>query len=398
MAPRLAQVATADVTVRYLLAEQIRFLRDVGYEVTAICSPGPYIRDLVAEGIDVHPIPMARELSPLADARSLRALVRHFTEANYAGVITHTPKAGILGPLAARLARVPVVIHTVHGLLVHDRMPLLRRVVGLAIERFTAAFSDYLFFQSRDDIAFARRSRLKPISRLLYLGNGIDPQRFSRKKDPGLRASIRRRVGVPETAFVVGTVGRLVWEKGYAELFRAAAILAEKYREMCVVVIGSVEPDQRDGLTPQDLDRLRGRSNLRFLGHRHDLPELYAMMDLFILPSHREGIPRSLMEASAMELPVIASDIRGCREVVVDGVTGLLVPVRDAAALAAAIARLYRQPEVAHAMGQAGRAHIVVNFDERAVLDRLRDHLEDLIPAHGRRRRGSPAACGLEPW
>lgn len=379
MKARIAEIATTDMSIRYLLLHQIRALEDAGHEVTAICAPGPRVAALESAGLRVRTVGFVRELSPGRDLGALVELVRLFKRESYDAVITHTPKAGLIAPLAAQIAGVPLVIHTVHGLLFHDRMRAPRRLAGMMYEGLTAAFSDRLFFQSADDLEWARRLRPKAAERLFYIGNGVDTREFRPQAANG--SSIRASLGLRGDAFVVGTVGRLVWEKGYAELFDAAHALSTRHRDVVFVVVGPLEDDQRDALSRGDVARLSAFPYIRFLGHRDDMPALYGAMDLFALPSHREGIPRALMEASASGLPVVASDIRGCREVVVDGVTGLLFPMGDARALAQRVEAIHRDPERGAAMGQAGREHVVENFEEAVSAARVAAKLEELLPS-----------------
>ena len=167
---------------------------------------------------------------------------------------------------------------------------------------------------------------------------------------------------------VVGAVGRLVREKGYPELFRAAAMLGARHPNVRVAVVGPDEDEKSDGLGPQDRAR-REHAGVRFLGERADVDRLYAGMDLLVLASHREGFPRAPMEAAAFGVPVVATDIRGCRQAVDDGVTGLLVPPRDPEALAVGIEKLVTDAELRRLMGAAGRAKAIAEFDQRRCVD-----------------------------
>lgn len=369
---KIAQVATSDVSIRLLLSDQIRALQEMGHEVTAVCAPGRHLDEIRARGIPVCPVEMAREISPQQDLRSLRALVRLFRSRGFDVVHTHTPKAGLLGPIAARLAGTPVVVHTIHGLLYHDRMPRWRQGLFWMPEKVTASCSDYLLSQSREDIAVAVRTGLCPPEKILYLGNGIDVAHFTPSPDtPGPRRHLER-FGIGEDDVVVGSVGRLVYEKGFAELFAAAEALTTRHDRLKFVVVGPEETDQHDAVDPARMARLKRRGVVHFAGWQADMKPWYEAMDLFVLPSHREGIPRACMEAAAMACPVVASDIRGCREVVLHEETGLLVPVRDAEALAGAIDRLARDAPRRVQMGRRGRAHVVRNFSQEKVLARLR--------------------------
>jgi len=369
---RIAHVVTSDLSVRFLLLNQLVGLKRASFDVAAVCAPGPWAEELRDSEVPVYTVPMRREISPWLDLHALRALITLFRRERFAVIHTHTPKAGVLGPVAARLAGVPFVVHTVHGFLFHDRMPPLHRVTFMAVETLTARLVDHLLFQSREDMTVATRFRLTSPTKIHYQGNGINLRYY----DPML-GSVRERTAVrlewafPGDSFVVGMVGRLVREKGYQEFFAAAELLVDRYPHVRFVVVGPEEPEQGDAL---DLDRdVPGavRPHLRRLGMRLDMPRVYAAIDLLVLPSHREGLPRVLLEASAMTLPVVASNIRGCREAVLDGQTGLLVPPRDHRALAQAIAQLIEDPARARAMGAAGRAHVQASFDEALVVDRL---------------------------
>ncbi len=367
---KIAQVATADVSIFFLLKDQIQALQATGHEVTAVCAPGSRVEEIREQGIPVRTVPMERELSPLKDLWSLLQLFRCFRSERFDVVHTHTPKAGLLGPIAAKMAGVPMVVHTIHGLLYHDALPLWKRLLFWIPEKTTALFSDYLLSQSREDVSVAVRTWLCVRSKISYLGNGVDVSLFAPRsatphQEPGGREIGRERV-------VVGSVGRLVYEKGFAELFQAAEALADKYEKLEFVIVGPREVDQNDAVEPGQNEDLEKRGLVRFAGWQRDMPAMYRAMDLFVLPSHREGIPRACMEAAAMGLPVIATDIRGCREVVLDGQTGTLVPAKNAAALTAAIEQLLQRPQDWASMGGRARQHIVENFNNKIVIQRLR--------------------------
>lgn len=373
MALRIAKVSTADIAIQMLLMSQIKALQRMGHDVTAVCAPGPWVARIRSEGVPVETVPMSRELSLFSDIRSLALLYKLFRDRRFDVVHTHTPKAGLLGPLAARLARVPVVVHTIHGLMFHDRMPRWKRRLFWLPEKWTATLSDVLLSQSREDMEVAATAKLCRPEELTYIGNGIDLASFSRDQVSEDRAKKRAELGFRDDDFVVGTVGRLVYEKGFGELFQAADRLRTHSSRIRFLVIGAEEHDQNDAIPHELIEELQARGLVNFLGWVSDMRPCYAAMDAFVLPSYREGIPRACMEASAMQLPVIASDIRGCREVVEHGMTGMLVPVRNVDALVEAILKLDRDRGLGEQMGIYGRRRIKAQFDNRLVVSRLRD-------------------------
>ncbi len=364
---KIAQVATADISIAVLLLDHIKALRADGHEVVAVCAPGPWLEKVRAAGVRVETIGMTRELSPLRDLQSLLELRRLFSREQFDVVHTHTPKAGLLGPLAAQWAGVPWVVHTIHGLLFHDRMPRWKRWMYWLPEYFTAGFSDQLLSQSREDIEVATTTGICRRDKIRYIGNGVDVLHFS----PSSEHRRHRPEPFKPTDFVVGSVGRLVYDKGFAELFEAAEQLTRAHSDMRFVVVGPRDHEQNDAIPEETLERLTRSGAVTFTGWAEDMWPWYSAMDLLVLPSYREGIPRACMEAAAMGLPIVATDIRGCREVVKHGDTGLLVPVRNANALASAIGTMYADREMRKRMGENGRRHIVENFNQQQVLDRL---------------------------
>jgi glycosyltransferase involved in cell wall biosynthesis len=390
MALKIAQVATADVSIRVLLLDQIKALEADGHEVVAVCAPGPWVESVRDAGVTVEAVPMVREMAPLHDIRSVTALARCFRQHKFDVVHTHTPKAGLIGPIAARLARVPQVVHTIHGLLFHDRMTRWRQTIFWVPEKITATLCDRLLSQSREDVERAVRSRLCSRRKIAYLGNGIDVARFAPPASCD-RTEKLRQVGLQASDFVVGSVGRLVKEKGFAELFAVAEALTARCPQIKFLMIGPREADQNDALDPAYMDDLQRRGVVRFVNWGEDMTQWYAAMDIFVLPSYREGIPRACMEAAAMMVPVVASDIRGCREVVLHGVTGLLVPPRNVSLLMEAIETLHNERNRARQMGEEARRHIVKNFNNKDVCRRLCEFYAQLAGAE------KTVAAGEEP-
>ncbi|MDP2340171.1 MAG: glycosyltransferase family 4 protein [Deltaproteobacteria bacterium] len=382
--PRVAHVCTIDLSLRYLLFGQLKFLQERGFDVVAVSNPGPDVAFLQQHGIRHIAVKMTRTFSPVRDAEALLDLRRVFQRERFDIVHTHNPKPGLLGQLAAGLAGVPVVVNTLHGFYFHDHMrPLLRRFFIL-MEQVAAANSDHILSQNPEDIRTAIAEHIAPTSKLELLGNGIDLRRFSRAAvaDDDVDA-VKAELGISRDDVVVGFVGRLVEEKGILELFEAVRLLRATHPRVKLLVIGPTDTEKSDALSPEKAKDYGLDDVCVFAGLRQDMPRLYAAMDVFVLPSHREGFPRSPMEAAAMGRPVVATDIRGCREVVVDGVTGSLVPLKDPRALALSIGALLDDKARAREMGIEGRALAERKFDERLVFEKVAATYERLL----RRRR-----------
>jgi glycosyltransferase involved in cell wall biosynthesis len=366
---RLVHVTTTDISLALLLGPQLAAFAAAGYEVIGVSAPGPWMDRLDALGVRHVPLHHAtRSWAPSEDVKALAELRRVFRDLRPEIVHTHNPKPGVYGRIAARLARVPVVVNTVHGVYALPDDPLAKRLPVYALERLAAACSDAELVQGPEDIETLASIGI-PRRKLVHLGNGIDLRRFDpAAMTPEARAAIRAEIGAADGDVVVGVVGRLVREKGFEEVFAAARLLRQEAPNVRMAVIGIAEPHKADGYSAADIDALARDAGVVFLGARDDMPECYAAMDVFAFASHREGFPRAPMEAAAMGVPVVITDVRGCRETVEDGVTGELVPVRDARALASAIARLAADPERRAAYGAAGREKARREFDDRRLV------------------------------
>ena len=378
--PRVAHVTTVDLSLRYLLLNQLQRIQAEGYEVVGISADGPDVPVVEAAGIPHFAVPMTRRITPIADLRCLWDLVRIMRREQFDVVHTHTPKAGLLGQLAARIAGVPTVANTLHGFYFHDdTKPWLRRFY-IWMERVAANCSDTILSQNREDMATAVAEHIAKPEQLKWLGNGIDVARFDRRRltDSSLE-DLRREIGIDAGAPVIGFVGRLVEEKGILDLLQAATTVIEAIPNAQLLIVGPYDEEKPDALRPDVAERYGVAANCRFVGMRNDMPELYALMDVLVLPSYREGFPRAPMEASAMGVPAMATDIRGCREAVVHGENGLLFPVGDADALAQSLIELLQDDERRARMGEAGRRIAEDRFDEQKVFDRVLSEYERLL-------------------
>jgi glycosyltransferase involved in cell wall biosynthesis len=361
----VAHVTTVDSSLWYLLRPQLRAMRDLGAHVVGISAPGPYVAALEAEGIQhIELSSSSRSPNVRADLRAALELWRVLRTTHVDVLHTHNPKPGLYGRVVARLAGVPVVVNTNHGLYIRDGRRVQRWLI-LALEAVASRFCDAELVQNSEDLALLTRWGLYPRKRARLLGNGVDLARFHPPRDAAERRKARTELGIGEGEIAVGVVARLVAEKGLPELFEAARMLSRRH---AVIVIGPTDLDKPDALSEAELAEARA-AGVRLLGLRDDVDLLYRGLDLFVLPSHREGYPRAAMEAAASGVPVIATDIRGCRQVVSDGLTGLLVPVRSPAHLANAIRILSDDTSLRDDMGRAAVERARQCFDERRVVE-----------------------------
>ncbi|NQS92583.1 MAG: glycosyltransferase family 4 protein [Chloroflexi bacterium] len=378
---KIAHITTIDLSLKYLLLNQLKYLREQGYQVAGISSPGPYVKDLEVAGIRHLPIPISRQLiSPLADLVSLIRLICLLRAENFQIVHVHTPKASFLGQIAARIAGVPIVIRTLHGFYFHEGTPPVTRRAMIWMERFAGQFADAILSQNKEDIQTAVDEKIFPSEKISYLGNGIDIQRFAMESvDPEKLERLRKDFGLDPNKRVVGFVGRLVAEKGVLELFQAARELSTQLDDVQYLFVGPVDWGKKDSITPEAAAEFGISEICKFVGFQEEMPLVYSLMDVFVLPSHREGFPRSLMEASAMGVPSIATDIRGCREVIQPGENGLLVPLNDPGALVEALKTLLTDAKLAAEMGHNGQVASKMYFDENNVFEKVLQTYHDQL-------------------
>lgn len=378
-------LTTVDMSLRYLLLPQLVAMREAGWRVTGVSAAGEHVEALRDHGIEHVALDgSTRAANVRGDLRAARHLRRLLAVLQPDVLHTHNPKPGVYGRIVGGLSRsVPAVVNTVHGLYALPEDPLAKRAAVYSAERVASMFSDVELVQSREDVE-TLASLGVPRSKLRHLGNGVDLSRF----DPGrddlpTREALRAELGVGDDEVLVGAVGRLVDEKGYLELLEGFRRARTRCDQLRLVVAGPHEPDKADALD-RSLIEDAAAGGVQFLGMRADVDALYRAFDLYVLTSHREGFPRSAMEAAAMGRPVYATDIRGCREVVNHGETGELFAVRDPAAIADALVRAASDRERLRSMGRAARAKAESEFDDRRQVEITLQTYEDVLAGRGR--------------
>jgi len=389
----LVHVTTVDMSLVLLLGPQLRAFAEAGMEVVGVSAPGPYVSQLESWGIRHEPLQHATRSTAVGqDVMALTELWRLFRRLKPDIVHTHNPKPGLYGRVAARAAGVPGIVNTVHGLYASPEDRMARRALVYTLERAASLCSGAELVQNPEDFRVLARLGV-PRHKLVLLGNGVDLQRFHPAADEQARREARADLGVDADAVVVGTVARLVWQKGFHELFEAAERLRDTLPDVVFVVVGGSDADKADAISSAQLAEATRRGRIVFAGSRDHMEHVYPGFDLFVLPSHREGFPRSAMEAAACGLPVVATDIRGCRQVVSHGQSGLLVPLHDPARLAAAIEEVVRDPALRREMGSAGRRKAEAEFDDRIVVTKSLQAYERVLATTSSTRRRTPSSA-----
>ncbi len=367
MSRKILLVSRCAWTLYNFRAGQIRALLDIGDKVVGGGAGGDgYEEKIRALGIPFHPLPVDRKgTRVLSDLFLIRALWRWYRRERPDIVHHFTIKPVIYGSIAARLAGVPWIVNTITGLghvFIEERKGL--RTVVEPLYRLALSCAHFNFFQNQDDFnLFQRRKLVRPTQAGLLAGSGVDLDHFSPYHLP------ENGSGNPFGVFLF--MGRLLREKGIYEFVEAARRVKKEFPESRFQLLGGRDERNPTVIPRQDLEAWQVEGVISWLGETDDVRPFLARADVVVLPSYREGLSRSLLEAAAMEKPLIATDVPGCREVVENGRNGLLVPWKNSQALAEAMLWMIRHRTSWAVMGRASREKVMASFDEKKVLNEI---------------------------
>ncbi|MGA8739826.1 MAG: glycosyltransferase family 4 protein [Terracidiphilus sp.] len=363
--PRILVGVTSPQTC-LVLPGRVRALREAGFRVSLLSGPGELLeRTAHHEKIDAHAIRMERGISPFADGIALIRIWCLLCNLKPDIVEFSTPKAGLLGTLAARFCRISVRIYLLRGLKLETSRGLKRHLL-LWAERITSRSAHVVVCNSRSLRERALALSIAPASKLVLLGegssNGVDSARFS----PG-SSTIREQFGIPPGAPVIGFAGRLTADKGLPELLEAFAAILRQEPNAYLLLVGWFDAAE-DELVVAVRERVEGHPQIVCTGFVPDAAPYYRAMDLMVLPSWREGFPNAILEAAASGVPVVATICTGSRDAVIPEVTGLLVPPGYPDAICEAVMSLLRDSDRRGRMSAAARRWVIENYDDRRVL------------------------------
>lgn len=387
---KIIRVTTVPVSLAAFCSGLLSELQQEGYEVVAVSSPGEQLDEFaLREGVRAHGVEMERHISPLKDLKSLVGLIRVFRRERPAMVHSMTPKAGLLAMMAAWVCRVPVRLHTFTGLVFPTTTGLKQKIL-IFTDRLTCACATHIVPEGegvkRDLVNY--RITGKPMA-VLGHGNvrGIDLERFNPQL-PEVQVEVAkiRRQGV----FTFLFVGRLVRDKGINELVEAFERLNKEVPATRLILVGRQEPEL-DPLTPETISKIDRNKNIEAVGQLSDVRPWLAAADAFVFPSYREGFPNVVIEAGAMGLPSIVTDINGSREIIIEGKNGTIIPPRNADALYGAMKAMIDNPEELKEMAAGSRQLIAARYEQGYVRRCLKDYYRKLLL-----QREKPASTGAD--
>jgi len=382
---RLCIMTTVPITVVFFYEKQFDFLKEKGFDVTVITSPDNMLDKQISKSCRLILIPMVRGISFFRDMISLCKVFHEIRKGQFDIIQYCTPKAAMLGSIAAFVLRVPVRLYLMWGLY-YTGQKGVKRLLMKSAEKAICALSTHISPDSKSNCDFAVEEKLCPASKISVVGegsaSGIDLEKFNVEKLRPAGIEIRKRYDIPEKAFVIGFVGRLRSDKGIHELVLAFKQLFSRHPDIYLLLVGPWEADlSKIGEEEENFIRSHDK-NVIYVGYQEKVEEFMAAMDVFVLPSYREGFGMVNIEASAMGLPVVSTSINGVKDSVIADTTGFLVPVRSAEALVEKIEMLVNDEKLRKDMGSAGKKW-AVKFEQKSHWEKIFLHRLNLLEKTG---------------
>ena len=374
------------LSLKVLLKGQLRFMASNGFDVKGVSSEGEELKEVIEnEGIVMEAINMSRKITPFQDLKSLWEMWNFLRKEKPQIVHTHTPKAGIIGMLAARLAGVPHRLHTVAGLPLMEATGTKRKILNI-VEKLTYSSATRVYPNSKGLYDFILQNNFTQSNKLKIIANGssngIDTTFFSPDQVTEIeRVTLREKLNIQPDDFVFVFVGRIVSDKGINELIKAFSELQtveNKPAGIKLLLVGGLENDL-DPLNPETLAEINQNKDIISVGFQQDVRSFFAIADALVFPSYREGFPNVVMQAGAMGLPSIVSDINGCNEIIIEGENGLIIPSKNVEKLKEKMLTLAKDKNLYTKLKGNSRRMIENRYEQSVVWNALLEEYEGLL-------------------
>ena len=383
---KLIRITTVPISFKVLLKGQLRFMTSNGFDVKGVSSEGEELREVREnEGIVMEAINMSRKITPFQDLKSLWEMWNFLRKEKPQIVHTHTPKAGIIGMLAARLAGVPHRLHTVAGLPLMEATGTKRKILNF-VEKLTYSSATRVYPNSKGLYDFILQNNFTQSNKLKIIANGssnginttfFSPEQVSETE----KAALREKLNIQPDDFVFVFVGRIVSDKGINELIKAFSELQtveNKPTDIKLLLVGGLENDL-DPLNPETLAEINQNRDIISVGFQQDVRPFFAISDALVFPSYREGFPNVVMQAGAMGLPSIVSDINGCNEIIIEGENGLIIPSKNVEKLKEKMLTLAKDKNLYTKLKGNSRRMIENRYEQSVVWNALLEEYEGLL-------------------
>lgn len=376
---KLIIITTVPMSLATLVKGQAKYLSSY-FDVKLVTSFSEKNQEISKdEGVELKSIDMTRQITIIKDLKALIELYKYFKNQKPDIVYTFTPKAGLLGMMASFLSRVPVRIHNIVG------MPLMEAtgkkfILLKFIERLTYFFSTNLFCNSFGLKKFINENLTKKDVKVIAQGsiNGVDTEFFKNTKTLDEQELIRDKFKIDKKDFVITFVGRIVKDKGINELIEAFINLSKKYNNLKLLLVGDYE-EHLNPIKNENKILIDSLDSIITVGFQNDIRDFLSITDLFVLPSYREGLPNSLIEAGSFGIPLLATNINGCNEIIDDGITGILVEKKSAKKLEEAIDKLLEDKEFYNSIKLKVRDRIIEKYEQKYFWNELKNEIKKSI-------------------
>ena len=379
MKKKISIIVTVPLSLETWFKGQPRYLNQY-YDIELITSDGKSIEHIKAyENVTITLVDFTRQINPIKDLKILMTLWCHFRRTKPDIVYSITPKAGLLGMIAACLARVPVRLHLIVGLAYFGSIGK-RRFLLKSIEKITYFFATNLYANSLNLPQIIAQELTSKKANVIGYGsvNGVDTQFFQDTMNINDKSALRRTLNIPDESFLLLYTGRIVTDKGVNELVSAYDTLSNIYPDLHLLLVGDYET-HLDPIQTHTHELIQNHPRIHAVAFQSDIRPCFCITDVLILPSYREGLPNVLIEGGSCGLPLIATNINGCNEVIIEGENGLLIPPRDTRALIHAIQKLLDDPELYRHLKDNARNSIVRRYDQHYYWEQLHRELDSLL-------------------
>jgi glycosyltransferase involved in cell wall biosynthesis len=381
MKTKLVRITTVPESLKTLLKGQLKFMSNNGFDVIGVSSKGQTLLEVKdQEEVDIFNVEMSRKITPLEDLVALWKLYSFFKYYKPLIVHTHTPKAGTIGMIAAKLAGIQIRLHTVAGLPLLELTGFKRRILNI-VEKFTYACATKVYPNSFGLSRIIQKCEFCSSEKLKVIANGssnginteyFDPHLFSKDSD------FKEKLGIKSNNFVFIFVGRLVGDKGINELVRAFDIFQINHQNCNLLLVGDYET-HLDPLEQETLKIIETNNNIIAVGFQSDVRPFFAISDCLVFPSYREGFPNVVMQAGAMGLPCIVTNINGCNEIIQDSLNGYIIPVKNIRAIVDKMSEIFVDKLCYEKLQKNARGMITSRYEQKVVWEAIKNEYDDLL-------------------
>lgn len=366
---KICQICAVDFTLKHFLVPLIKKLEE-NYEVTTICTKGEYITHFKKKGHRYLELKISRNFNLFSHLKSISNLRKIFLKERFDIIHCHSPIASLITRLACINFKKKIIIYSAHGFYFHDQMNIFKKYCHIFLEKILSLNTNYIFTQSYEDYLDAIKYKFLNKENIFHISNGVNIDKFT-NFNPSFSSEIANfkiENNIDKKNIIIGFIGRLSKEKGFEEFLTASEYLLNKYTNITIIVIGDFTHGKKSKAILSKLNKLKEKKDFINLGYKENIPFYLSIMNIFCLPSYREGMPRSIIEAMVCGKAIIATNIRGCREEIKNNYTGLLIPTKNSKALISSLENLISDKKLVEFLGKNAKNFAIENFNEKNVI------------------------------